>query len=233
MKKAVSIIIPTFNEAETIRTTLDSLKTFGETVEIIVVDGGSDDDTVSIVKSCDVTCIQTARGRGTQMHAGTFAAESDVLWFVHADTIPTPETLIQLLNALRNPEIIGGNFAISFDGDKPAARFLTWLYPNLRKIGLYYGDSAIFIRRETYEKIGGFKPYPLFEDLDLVVRMNRIGKTANLPAKVITSSRRFENKNFPVIFARWSILQFFYWLGVNPYLLNKLYPPIRNRKERN
>ncbi|MBC7796847.1 MAG: TIGR04283 family arsenosugar biosynthesis glycosyltransferase [Pyrinomonadaceae bacterium] len=233
MKIAVSIIIPTFNESETIKKTLESLKKFGETVEIIVVDGGSDDDTVSIVKDCDVTCIRTVRGRGTQMHAGTFEAKGDVLWFVHADTIPTPETLFQMIKALRNPEIVGGNFTICFDGDKLAARFLTWLYPNLRKIGLYYGDSAIFIRRETYEKIGGFKTFPLFEDLDLVVRMNQIGKTVNLPAKVTTSSRRFENQNFIATFARWSILQCFYWLGVNPYLLNKLYPPIRSRKKAN
>ncbi len=108
---------------------------------------------------------------------------------------------------------------------------MTWLYPNLRKIGLLYGDSAIFVRREIYQKIGGFKPLPLFEDLDFVRCLKRAGKIANLSAIVTTSSRRFENRSFILTFLRWTIFQCLYWLGVNPNRLAKRYYPIRHPKQ--
>ncbi|HYE73961.1 MAG TPA: glycosyl transferase, partial [Blastocatellia bacterium] len=98
------------------------------------------------------------------------------------------------------------------------------------KIGLLYGDSAIFVRRKVYEKVGGFKPLPLFEDLDLVRRIRRDGRMAHLSAKVITSSRRFEGRSFTLTFIRWATLQMLYWLGVSPNRLVKLYSPVRVRK---
>lgn len=230
MNVALSIIIPTFNEAETIKRTLDRLKIFGENAEIIVVDGGSEDKTVSIAESFGVSVLHSSRGRGTQMHAGANAAKGNVLWFLHADTIPTSETVEQMIRALEDSKTIGGNFTVCFDGDRRAARFLTWLYPQLRKIGLFYGDSAIFVRRDVYEKVGGFKPFPIFEDLDLIRRIKREGRTVNLSAKVLTSSRRFEDKSFALTFARWSFLQVLYWLGTSPHTLAKLYLPHRYRK---
>jgi cellulose synthase/poly-beta-1,6-N-acetylglucosamine synthase-like glycosyltransferase len=164
------------------------------------------------------------------MHAGAGIARGDVLWFLHADTIPPPDAPAQILNALRrDPKIVGGNFAISFDGTRLAARFLTWLYPQLRKLGLCYGDSAIFVRASAYRAVGGFKPFPIFEDLDLVRRLKRRGRLVHLGAQVVTSSRRFEGRSFAFTFARWSFLQMLYWLGVNPHTLSRLYAPIRRR----
>ena len=92
--------------------------------------------------------------------------------------------------------MVGGNFTILFDGDRFAAKFLTWLYPKLNFLNLIYGDSAIFVRSETYRQIGGFKPFPIFEDLDFVERLKKAGGIVTLPAVVVTSSRRFENKVF-------------------------------------
>jgi len=90
---------------------------------------------------------------------------------------------------------------------------------------LFYGDSAIFVRRDVYEKAGGFRDFPIFEDLNFVRRIKRLGQTVHLPARVVTSSRRFENKSFALVFLCWTILQIFYWLGVSPHRLVKLYPP--------
>ncbi len=230
MKIVVSIIIPTLNEADSIKPTLEAIKSFGENVEIIIVDGASADETVSIAKSYKMRVLKSSRGRGTQMRAGAKEATGEILWFLHADTIAPPSAIEEIINALKDSNAVGGNFTIRFDGERRAARFLTWLYPRLERIGLCYGDSAIFARREVYERIGGFESFPLFEDLDFWGRLKRAGRTVNLSANVTTSSRRFETRSFALTFARWSILQVFYWLGASPHRLAEFYFPHQSRK---
>ncbi|HEX8852140.1 MAG TPA: hypothetical protein VF754_01560, partial [Pyrinomonadaceae bacterium] len=89
---------------------------------------------------------------------------------------------------------------------------------------------GIFVRREAYLRIGGFRAFPIFEDLDLVRRLRKIGRVAHLTGVVTTSSRRFEGRSFAKTFARWAILQALYWLGVSPHTLARLYPPIRSAR---
>lgn len=229
----ISIIIPTLNEAHSLGATLTAVARFmhGSRVEVIVVDGGSADETREIARAHDhgVQLLTSARGRGLQMHTGATAARGEVFWFLHADTIPPPDAVERILDALRQDEahVVGGNFAISFDGSRFAARFMTWLYPQLRKLGLCYGDSAIFVRAAVYRAVGGFKPFPIFEDLDLVRELKKRGRLIHLPVQVVTSSRRFEGRSFALTFARWSFLQTLYWLGVHPRTLNRLYTPVR------
>jgi rSAM/selenodomain-associated transferase 2 len=234
MSVNVSIIIPTLNEAVSIRKTLAAIKGLIEMnshlAEIIVVDGGSHDETISIVEEDKILVLKAPRGRGAQMHAGAKISKGDILWFLHADTVPPEDALEKIVDALIDKGAVGGNFTIHFEGQGIPARFLTWLYPQLRKIGLCYGDSAIFVRRDVYEKIGGFQAFPIFEDLDLITRLKKEGKVINLTEKVITSSRRFENRNFFVVFTKWMFLQSLYWLGVNPHVLNKFYLPVRTQK---
>jgi rSAM/selenodomain-associated transferase 2 len=229
MKPEISIIIPALNEEGSIRETLDALAGF-EDAEIILVDGGSTDRTLTIAESYDVRILHAPRGRGLQLKFGADSARADILWFVHADTIAPPDAVEQIKKALKNPQAAGGNFTIRFDGARRAALFLTWLYPNLRKLGLIYGDSAIFVRRAAYEKIGGFRGYPIFEDLDFIERLKKEGEIVTLSSVVTTSSRRFENVSFTLVFLRWTILQIFYWLGVSPYKLLKIYFPAAKRK---
>ena len=231
MKPEISIIIPTLDEAVSLRATLDALKNF-EAAEIIVVDGGSRDATVSIAEDYDVKILPAERGRGAQLGCGANAANGEILWFLHADTIAPPDAVRQIKRALQHPRVAGGNFTIRFDGERRAARFLTRLYPQLARIGLIYGDSAIFVRREIYRKVGGFAPFPIFEDLDFVERLKKHGAIVTLPSTVTTSSRRFENKSFTLTFLRWTILQILYWLGVSPFTLLKIYFPSANSKKR-
>lgn len=227
----LSVIIPTFNEAHSISETLKRVAALRGEVEVILVDGGSHDETVEMARRRGVKVITAARGRGSQMHAGASVARGSALLFLHADTHPAPDAAERIMEALREPETVGGNFSVRFDGPRRAARFLTWLYPQLRKLGLCYGDSAIFARREVYDEIGGFRPHPIFEDLDLVRRLRRRGRVVHLPAIVVTSSRRFENRSFAWTFTRWASLQVLYWLGVHPRRLNRLYAPIRSRND--
>lgn len=227
----ISIIIPTLNEEHSIAQTLGALARLDESVEVVVVDGGSDDETARVVRACGVRLVESERGRGAQMHAGARAAEGTVFWFLHADTSPAPDAVNRIVESLRDPNVVGGNFDVRFNSQRLSAQCLTWTYRRLRTLGLCYGDSAIFVRREAYERSGGFKPLPIFEDLDFLRRLKRTGKFVHLPSSVITSGRRFEGGKFLGTFIRWTALQMLYWLGVNPRRLGAFYLPVRERRD--
>ncbi len=219
----VSIIVPTFNEASQITETLAALEKLEGEKEILVVDGESEDDTVALVRTRGIVVISANRGRGVQLHAGAQQARRDILWFVHADTLPPPHAISEIQRALNDPSVVGGNFGLTFDGSSRAARMLTATYPLLRRLNLSYGDSGIFVRRHVYEKIGGFRPFVLFEDLDMLKRLRRAGHFVHLECRLVTSSRRFENRNFGLMWTHWTALQLLYWIGVSPNVLARWY----------
>jgi rSAM/selenodomain-associated transferase 2 len=223
----LSIIIPALNEARSIGATLDAVSQLSRPVEVIVVDGGSDDETPELANARGAKVLSSERGRGVQMHTGACAAESSVFWFLHADTLVPPDAVECIAEVMRDSAVAGGNFNIRFDGTGRAGHFMTWLYPQLRRIGLCYGDSAIFVRREAYEKVGGFKAFPIFEDLDLLRELRKVGRIVHLRAVVVTSSRRFHGRSFAFTFARWMFMQVLYWLGMQPQTLGRFYTPIR------
>jgi rSAM/selenodomain-associated transferase 2 len=225
----VSIIVPTLNEASQIVQTLIALEALEGKKEIVVADGGSDDNTVELARKCGVTVVHASRGRGLQLHAGAGRSQGDILWFVHADTLPPVHALKEILSALSAPSVAGGNFGLTFDGPSRAAQWLTAIYPALRRLNLCYGDSGIFIRRDVYQRIGGFRPFALFEDLDLLKRLRKAGRFVHLECRMVTSSRRFENKNFAVMWAYWTVLQILYWSGLSPNLLARWYYRARRR----
>ena len=223
----LSVIIPALDEARSIGATLDAAARVRGEVEIVVVDGGSADGTAEVARASGARVVTSERGRGAQMHAGARAARGEVFWFLHADTLAPPDAAERIAEALRDPRAVGGNFRVRFDGRGRPARFLTWLYPRLRRLGLAYGDSGFFVRRAAYERAGGFKPFPIFEDLDLLRALRRQGRFVQADASVVTSSRRFEGRSFAHTFARWSLLQALYWLGVSPHALARLYAHVR------
>lgn len=223
----VSVLIPALNEEASLPATLAALARLNPH-EIIVADGGSTDRTVAIA-AAHAKVVNAAKGRGSQLRAAAEIATGDVLWFVHADTLPSPHTLIAITQCLQDPRIPGGNFTLHFDGDTRAARQLTLIYPWLRRLGLIYGDSGVFLRRSAYDQLGGVRPYPLFEDLDLVSRARRLGPFPTLTATLTTSSRRFENRNFAAMFGQWTALQLLFWAGVSPHRLAAMYRPVRQK----
>ncbi|HEX5883734.1 MAG TPA: TIGR04283 family arsenosugar biosynthesis glycosyltransferase [Pyrinomonadaceae bacterium] len=224
-RPSVSLIIPTLNEEKSIGATLESIARVKGDLEVIVADGGSEDRTIEIARHFGATVITSDRGRGTQMHTGARAARGQTFLFLHADTSSLPSDLVERIDEalLRDVAALGGNFAIRFDGSSRAASFMTWLYPKLRKLGLCYGDSGIFVRASVYREIGGFNSFPLFEDLDFIRRLQKRGRMIHLPVELVTSARRFEGRRFPFTFARWSILQALYWIGVSPRTLSRFY----------
>jgi rSAM/selenodomain-associated transferase 2 len=226
----VSIIVPTLNEASQIGGTLSVLQAVEGQKEIIVVDGGSEDQTVALATAAGVKVLESACGRGAQQHTGALAAQGEVLWFVHADTSPPRHAISEINQALRDSSVVGGNFGLTFDGPSRAARQLTAIYPALRWLNLCYGDSGIFVRRSSYDGIGGFRSLAIFEDLDLLRRLRKAGRFVHLKTCIATSSRRFEKRNFAGMWLHWTALQLLYWAGVHPNTLANWYRPVRTHR---
>ncbi len=224
----VTAIIPTFNEESTITKTLEALSRLVNVSEVIVVDGGSTDKTCEIVenfqrlKTLKLVQINEAN-RGKQLHEGTKHASGDIFWFLLPDTRPTQGSARQIKGVMKYSTVVGGNFEVIFGGESRAAKFMTRIYPYFISLGLCYGDSAFFIGRIAYNKVGGFKEIGAFEDIDMYHRLRKIGRFYHLSQSVTTSSRRFENKSFVLTFARWSVYQILYWLKVSPAKLAKYY----------
>lgn len=224
----ISAIIPTFNEEATIEKTLDAISRLVNVDEVVIVDGGSTDKTVEIIEKYGLKkpfkLVEFGEpNRGKQLHEGTRHAAHEIFWFLHADTRPAQGCAREIKKYMNHDSVIGGNFQVLFDGGSRWARFMMWLHPQLQSIGLIYGDSAIFTRREVYEKVGGYKPIPVLEDVDFVKRLKKRGDFRFLTKAVTTSSRRFREGSFFWTFLKWSAFQSLYWIGVPARFLVKLY----------
>ncbi len=222
----LSIIIPTLNEERSLEQTLASISSHAH--EIIVVDGGSKDGTVEIARKYTPVVLDSNRGRGIQQHTGACHAQGDVLLFLHADTLLPRgfETMIQ--RTLSEPNTVFGAFHL---GHHPSTAFLNLvaLMANLRSLLLKmpYGDQGLFMRRSDYFRVGGFRNLPLMEDVDLVRRLNKIGKFKLVRARVRTSARRYDRNGIVYTTVRnWSLI-IRYLLGQSPERLHRLYTDAR------
>ncbi len=227
----ISAVIPTLNEEAEIAATIRALLAQAEDLEVVVADGGSSDATIEIAERLGAVIVQAERGRGRQMHAGALASRGDILWFIHADTRVCADATRQLIAALGSPGMTGGNFTLAFDGQTLGARLLTLSQPVMKALRVYYGDSTIFLRRDVYFALGGFRPYPLFEDADMIARIRAAGAFRSLAGQVTTSSRRFEGRSFLLTCTQWTAMQLLYWLGVPAETLGRFYAPIRRKNE--
>lgn len=221
----ISVVIPTLNEAENLTRLLPSLRGRGRFCEIIVVDGGSDDETVRVARDFGANVRVSTPGRGMQLCEGANAATGDVLLFLHADSRFPASGLERISRTLAgNPNLIGGNHRLVFDGNDRFSRWLNGFYAWIRSHGVYYGDSGIFLRRASFDAIGGIRPIALMEDFDLVRRMERYGDTVCIAEPpLVTSSRRFEGRHSVAIVWGWLRIHALYFLGVSPARLARIY----------
>jgi rSAM/selenodomain-associated transferase 2 len=226
----VSVVVPVLDEAAGIGGLLDHLAALDGHWETIVVDGGSVDGTATLAASHSAgpRVIVADGGRALQMNAGATAATGQVLLFLHADTrLPGDAHAAIASTVTRHAEVLGGNFALTFDGGDRFSRALGAWYAAQRRLGVYYGDSAIWLRREVYERLGGYQPIPIMEDYDLVRRLERAGATECLPGPAITSARRWKRIGLLRTIASWVAIRWLYVAGVPPGRLARLYPKVR------
>ncbi len=223
----LAIIIPCLNEQQHIVETLQPLQRCrAEGVHIIVVDGGSTDDTVSLAEPLADQVLTASKGRALQMNAGAAACESyQGLLFLHADTVlPAAAVLTTVPTLLVSHPQAWGRFNVRLSGKQWLLRVVEWAI-NQRSCftGIATGDQAMFMTRQAFEQAGGFPDIPLMEDVALSHALKRLHKPVCLKTQVLTSSRRWEQRGIVrTIVLMWS-LRLAYTLGVSPQRLQQYY----------
>jgi rSAM/selenodomain-associated transferase 2 len=221
--KKFSIIIPILNEEANIATVLASLQSLRQQDhEVIIVDGGSSDDTVDIARDGADIIIRSDRGRARQMNAGANLASGDVLLFLHADT-RLPENAVELIRqALINKR--WGRFDVRLSGTHPLFRLIEFMMNWRSRIsGIATGDQAMFIEKKLFAETGGFAETPLMEDIALSKILKHYSRPACIGVPVLTSSRRWEEYGIlKTIVLMWR-LRLAYFFGVSPEQLVRRY----------
>ena len=223
---SIAFIVPTLNEESVLRATLERIQEQTGPSEIIVADGGSSDATIEIAKSFSSRVSQSESGRGLQMNAGASLAKSSLLCFVHADTFLPMNAANVIREHLSSPSIAAGSFRLSFDTQSKRLDFYSYC-SRINHALFTYGDQALFLRRETFEKTGGFKKYPFLEDIEIQKRLRKLGKFVKAKDSVITSARRFRSKGTFIQQLLNLAIVSGYLIGISPQSLKKFYVHIR------
>lgn len=220
----LSIIIPTLNEANQIATTLQNAQT-ANGIEIIIVDAGSEDNTLECAQSLGVkTLISPQAGRAAQMNFGATQATGDILLFLHADTQLPLDYDKLIRDALAQPGVIAGAFHLGIDSPEMSLRLIEKMVSlRSRFLQLPYGDQALFLNRETFTTCGGFPDLPIMEDFEFVRRLKRQGKIVLVPAFVTTSARRWQKLGVFKTTIINQIVVLGYFVGVSPQQLRYWY----------
>ncbi|MBK8915373.1 MAG: TIGR04283 family arsenosugar biosynthesis glycosyltransferase [Phycisphaerales bacterium] len=187
----LSVIIPALNEAATIRDTIERARA-AESVEVLVVDGGSNDDTRRIARKSGARVIRAATGRASQMNAGAARARGELLVFLHADTQLPAGYADEVARTLSAPDTVVGAFRLHIAGTGTTFRAVEWgASLRSRLLGMPYGDQALHMRAADFFRLGGFPALPIMEDFELVRRARRIGRVMTARSAVQTSARRW------------------------------------------
>ncbi len=224
---ALSLIIPVWGEAKSINENIKQIRELdaGGIAEIIAVDGDPGGSTISAIRDEGVRTAIAQKGRARQMNRGAALATGDVLLFLHADTLLPSNAFALIRAAMNDKRFVGGAFDLGFDTSRKIFKITeSYVFLRTRLTRIPFGDQAIFIRRDFFEKIGGYRDIPIMEDVEL---MKRIRKRADpiciIPVKVRTSVRRYEREGVLRCTLRNWLMQVSYALGMSPERLERWY----------
>lgn len=229
---SLSIIIPTLNEAAVLAETLGAIGNLRDcqmrNIEVLVVDGGSQDKTCAIAQTWGATILQSPPGRAQQMNLGAAAAQSEILLFLHGDTILPPQYWTLITTALAQPNSIAGAFDLAIDAPNLPLRWVEWgVKLRSRLLQLPYGDQGIFLTRDSFRAIGGYRDQPIMEDYqliqDLKQQLKPKGKITIINIPVKTHPRRWQRLGIlrTTVINQTIILG--YHLGISPDRLRQWY----------
>jgi len=222
----VSVVIPTLNEATCLADTLRQVRT-ERPHEIIVVDGGSQDDTVAQAAAADVV-LHAPAGRALQMNCGAARASGDALLFLHADCVPEPGFLTEIDVCLAARGVVAGCFRMRVQARGLLYRSIDWCATaRVRLTGLAYGDQGLFLRRELFAELDGFPRVRLMEDLFFSRRLRQCGRLVVAPRRIFVSPRRWQRTGLVRQTLRNWMLTALAAGGVHPDRLAGFYPAVR------
>jgi rSAM/selenodomain-associated transferase 2/rSAM/selenodomain-associated transferase 1 len=221
--RGISVIIPALNEARNITDTMKNIVP-DKKREVIVVDGGSIDNTVSIAKTLGAKVIQDSPPRSRQMNQGAEAASKDILLFLHADTLLPVNFDRHIRGVLEQPGVAAGAFELRIESPVPSFRLIeriaNW---RSRYLKMPYGDQAIFLFANIFHQMGGFQSIPIMEDFELIRRLQKIGDVTTLPVPVMTSPRRWLNHGILKTTLINQLVVLSYFMGISPNTIARLY----------
>ena len=222
-----SIVIPVLHESDRINSLIENIEglTGDGSHEVIVVDGSPTKDTIWAIDNENIIKLVSLKGRARQMNAGAAVAKGEILIFLHADTELPRNALRGINSAMAQGQYVGGAFELGIVSHKIKFKMLArWASLRCRLTGIPYGDQAIFIKRDYFKSLGGYKDIPLMEDVELMRRIKRRGgKICIVPEQVKTSPRRWEEEGFIYVNARNAFLFTSYIFGVSPEKLASFY----------
>jgi rSAM/selenodomain-associated transferase 2 len=220
----VSVIVPVLNEAGVVGRSLRLLRERAPGAEILVVDGGSTDETVQLAESSCDRVLEAARGRAAQLNAGARAARGDVFWFLHVDSEVPPDCLDEIARLLADENVAGGFFRIRLPRAGLGYRLTDGFahYAGLL-LGMRCGDHGMFCRREIFERLGGFPDVPLMEDVAFFRKLRRSGCVRFSNKRIVASPRRYEQIGPIRLSLSYGLLALLYLLGVPMASLVRIY----------
>ncbi len=230
-KRLLSIVIPVLNEQGMLEQKLLKLKIltrqFETQIDVIFVDGGSQDQSIELIREHGFHCISSKSGRACQMNAGAELAHAEYILFLHVDT-DLPEDFNIVINQIKNCKPLWGFFKLRLSNNKKIFRLLAFLI-NLRSAltSVSTGDQGQFFQRLAFMQSGGFLTLPLMEDIEIAKRFRKKTKPLVIGEKMESSARRWEQAGIAkTVVLMWS-LRFAYWLGVDPEILARFYRQVK------